>query len=292
MPVVCDKYPVGVMRLAMSSIAAISKKLQRIWSIGRFLLEFPKYLLLHYIKSWSPLRTVWSQNNLSSSDTVNTFETPLRQISMLSQIQWQKIPTFLDKKCPRRGFGRFPYLWEISPLRMFWQPSHLSCTFLLKTFGAITNSSDFRCQMKILLVIFLHNLELFMPGNHVQGGKDKCFVKTTFLFPFFASFMLQVFWWRRGDKFIFLDCSNFAPCRRLLYLFHFLSDKSCLFFLVHILSYFQTFYGSVKSNRQSICFQKISQEQWKMLKGHVKKRGGNIYINFARRQMFRVIKYS
>ena len=45
---------------------------------------------------------------------------------MLSQIQWQKIPTFLDKKCPRRGFGRFPYLWKISLLRMFWQPSHLS----------------------------------------------------------------------------------------------------------------------------------------------------------------------
>ena len=101
------------------------------------------------------------------------------------------MPTFLDKKCWWWGFGRFPYLWEISPLRMFWQPSHLSCTFLLKTFGAITNSSDFRCQMKILQVLFLHNLELFMPGNHVQGGKDKCFVKTTFLFPFFASFMLQ-----------------------------------------------------------------------------------------------------
>ena len=102
-----------------------------------------------------------------------------------------EMPTFLDKKCRWWGFGRFPYLWEISPLRMFWQPSHLSCTFLLKTFGANTNSLDFRCQIKILQDFFLHNLELFMPGNHVQGGKDKCFVKTTFLFPFFASFMLQ-----------------------------------------------------------------------------------------------------
>ena len=36
------------------------------------------------------------------------------------------MPTFLDKKCWWWGFGRFPYLWKISLLRMFWQPSHLS----------------------------------------------------------------------------------------------------------------------------------------------------------------------
>ena len=86
----------------------------------------------------------------------------LREMKLQIQIQWQKMPTFLDKKCRWWGFGRFPYLWEISPLRMFWQPSHLSCTFLLKTFGANTYSSHFRCQIKILQDFFSYNLEPFM----------------------------------------------------------------------------------------------------------------------------------
>ena len=67
-----------------------------------------------------------------------------------------------------------------SVLHFFWKP--LVPIHILFKFGAKEKfSQDF----------ILHNLELFMPGNHVQGGKDKCFVKTTFLFPFFASFMLQ-----------------------------------------------------------------------------------------------------
>ena len=155
----------------------------------------------------------------------NTFETDKNAKSNTmtenTYFSWQEMPAVR--------------IWQISisPLRMFWQPSHLSCTFLLKTFGAITNSSDFRCQMKILQVLFSPQFGTFYA---CARWKRQMLCKNNISFSFLCQLALccrKVFWWRRGDKFIFLDCSNFALCRRLLYLYHFLLDKSCLLFLAH-----------------------------------------------------------